>query len=86
MKRCESCEHPAIKGERYCRRHRAKKLKEMETSGYFVETEERTVFQFERQENARTHLRAQDITEEMIDRMDSYRERAAQGVPIAEVP
>lgn len=35
-KPCELCKEIAVRGERYCKNHRARKLAEMEASGYLT--------------------------------------------------
>jgi hypothetical protein len=81
-KSCELCDNPRVKGERYCPRHRTAKLKEMKEAGYFTDTEERTVFEYERQQNERMRSQRQrDAVEDMMDRLDSYRDRANENEP-----
>lgn len=72
QKPCELCELPRVKGERYCRSHRAAKLREMVAAGY-LPPKKRAVAPAV--ENGRPHNQSGRI-ESLADALDSYRDRA----------
>lgn len=79
----EPCANAAVKGEKYCRPHRAAMLKEMEAAGYFVDTNEKTVYEYERQHNQASGERSSAV-EDMMDRLDSYRDHANENAALAD--
>lgn len=83
-KPCELCPNPRVQGERYCPRHRAAMLRKMEADNYFVEVDEQTATKFERQDRQHERETVRDALEDMMDRLDSYRDRQNDNVPLAE--